>query len=87
MRTLVKPAIALPVYNRFNHTKRTLEAIRKFGRDLPLYIFSDGPVNSTDANKVREVRELLSTVEYRYAEMRKENHGLMQSITTRLTWC
>ncbi|RYZ88025.1 MAG: glycosyltransferase family 2 protein, partial [Proteobacteria bacterium] len=50
--------IALFVYKRPDHTRRTLEALlanHGFG-NRPLYIFSDGPKTSKDIIAVESVR-------------------------------
>ena len=77
--------VVLFAYNRVNVLKKTIEAL---SRNLEiektdLLIFSDGPKNDNDKNKVNEVREYLSlnkfTKSITYHE-HKTNIGLAQSI-------
>ena len=46
--------IALFVYNRPEHTKKTLEALQKntLAQNSELFIFSDGPKNNQDKKAV-----------------------------------
>jgi glycosyltransferase involved in cell wall biosynthesis len=84
----VKPApIALFVYHRPDHARRTIEALRnnELAADSDLIVFSDGPKKDEDAAKVAEVRELLAKVTgFRSVNvvMREHNRGLAQSIIT-----
>lgn len=79
--------IILFVYNRFWHTKKTVEALRKnyLAKDSLLYIFSDGPKTTEDFTKVNEVRNYLETFEksnFRKVKIFKsrKNKGLADSI-------
>jgi hypothetical protein len=59
--------VALFVYNRPDHTSRTLEALRKNenASETDLYIFADGPkANATekDLGAIREVRNIVSII-------------------------
>jgi hypothetical protein len=77
--------IALFVYNRPQHTERTLKFLRQneLAAESRLFIFSDGPKTDDDLDKVKLVRDLLKTVEgFRSVEIieRKENMGLADSV-------
>ena len=56
--------IVLFVYNRPEHTQRTVEALAKnvLADKSSLYIFSDGPKNQADAKRVNAVRDYLRTI-------------------------
>lgn len=76
--------IALFVYNRPEHTRRTLKFLRQnhLAEESRLFIYSDGP-QPKHVNSVNEVRELIKTVEgFKSVEIieRPENFGLAKSI-------
>lgn len=78
-------SIALFVYNRPMHIKKTLEAlVNNLGsKESELFIFSDGPKNEKDERLVEEVRKILNEVtgfKKIYLIKRKENLGLSKSI-------
>jgi len=82
--------ILLFVYNRPEHTRLTLEALRKnhLSDSSSLYIFSDGYRNETDREEVMKVRELIRSVEGFAAihiEERSENVGLARNIIEGVT--
>ena len=56
--------IALFVYNRPEHTRRTISYLQKnlLAEESRLFIFADGPKTSADKAKVDEVRQLLKEV-------------------------
>src|ERR1700688_2170905 len=56
--------IALFVYNRPEHTRRTLAYLQKnlLAEESRLFIFSEGPKNEADKAKVEEVRQLAKEV-------------------------
>lgn len=77
--------IILFVYNRPEHTERTLESLKK--NELfnlsNLYIFSDGPKNSKDAIKVEETRskiKFLTGAKKINLIQHSENFGLQKSV-------
>jgi hypothetical protein len=77
--------IALFVYNRPEHTRRTLSYLQKnlLAEDSRLYIFSDGAKSDADRPKVEEVRQLIQEVAgFKAVRVitRKENLGLADSI-------
>jgi len=77
--------IALFVYNRPQHTERTLKFLKQneLAAESRLFIFSDGPKTDDDVDKVKLVRDLLKTVDgFRSIEIieRKENMGLANSV-------
>lgn len=57
--------IALFVYNRPQHTQRTIKFLQQneLATDSRLYIFSDGPRTAADDLKVAEVREFIKNVD------------------------
>jgi hypothetical protein len=85
--------IALFVYNRPEHTSRTLKFLQQnlLAEESRLYIFSDGGRDKKDQEKVDEVREVIKNIHgFRSIELieRKINYGLAGSIidgVTRLT--
>ncbi|WP_285009930.1 glycosyltransferase [Pedobacter faecalis] len=77
--------IALFVYNRPNHTERTLKFLKQndLASESRLFVFSDGPKSASDEGKVKEVRELIRNIEgFKSVEIieRRENLGLAKSI-------
>ena len=57
--------IALFVYNRPRHARRTVEALQKnpLAEKSKLFIFSDGPKRIRDRRKVKQVRNYIQTVQ------------------------
>lgn len=79
--------IALFVYNRPQHTERTLKflAQNELASESRLFVFSDGPKSNADEDKVTAVRELLKNISgFKSVEIieRKENMGLANSVIT-----
>jgi hypothetical protein len=77
--------IALFVYNRPDHTRRTLAYLQKnlLASESQLFIFSDGPKTDADIAKVNEVRSLVTDIAgFKSVKLiaRKENMGLANSI-------
>ncbi|WDF55106.1 glycosyltransferase [Mucilaginibacter sp. KACC 22063] len=77
--------IALFVYNRPDHTRRTLSYLQKnlLAEDSRLYIFSDAAKTPADEQKVNEVRDMLKNVTgFKAVKVveRKQNMGLAASI-------
>ena len=77
--------IALFVYNRPGHTRRTLSYLQQnlLAEDSRLYIFSDAAKTPADQVKVNEVREIITqTTGFKSVKIikRKENMGLAASI-------
>ena len=56
--------IVLFVYNRLDHTKQTVEALKKnrLAEESELFIFSDAPKDEATVEKVNEVREYIKTI-------------------------
>jgi Glycosyl transferase family 2 len=82
--------IALFVYNRPEHTRRTLKFLCQnlLANESRLFIFSDGAKNPKDQEKVNEVRELIKNAEgFKEIEVikREENLGLANSIIAGVT--
>lgn len=77
--------IALFVYNRPQHTERTLKYLQQnlIAAESRLFIFSDAAKSAEDEDNVKEVRAILKTAEgFRKIEIieRKTNLGLANSI-------
>ena len=77
--------IALFVYNRPEHTRRTLKFLQQnlLADESRLFIFSDAAATPADEANVKEVRELIKTVSgFRKVEVveRSTNFGLAASI-------
>lgn len=82
--------IALFVYNRPLHTRRTVGALQKneLAGKSDLVIFSDAPKTPKAAEAVREVREYIKTISgFRTVSIveRSENFGLARSIIDGVT--
>lgn len=82
--------IALFVYNRPEHTRRTLSYLQKnlLADESRLFVFSDGPKSEADKIKVEQVRQLVkeaSGFKSVKIEERKENLGLANSIIAGVT--
>ena len=77
--------IALFVYNRPEHTRRTVERLREniLARHSDLYIFSDGAKNQNASKAVEEVRKFICIIEgFRSVTVveRCRNFGLAASV-------
>lgn len=82
--------IALFVYNRPDHTRRTLSYLQKnlLADESRLYIFSDAAKTPVDQAKVDEVREMLTLITgFKSVKVikRKANMGLAASIISGVT--
>ena len=82
--------IALFVYNRPEHTRRTISYLQKnlLADESRLFIFSDGPKTEADKAKVEEVRKMAKEVTgFKSVKViaRKENLGLANSIISGVT--
>lgn len=82
--------IVIFVYNRINHTKRSIEALKKniLSSESDLIIFSDGPKNELVQDSVEELREYLKEINgFKSIKIieRKENFGLAKSVITGVT--
>jgi len=82
--------IALFAYNRPAHLQRTLYALQAntLARESMLYVFSDGPKGSHDADAVRAVREIAGCAEgfsKIVVQEREKNLGLAQSVISGVT--
>ncbi|MBS7566175.1 glycosyltransferase [Mucilaginibacter sp. Bleaf8] len=82
--------IALFVYNRPDHTRRTLSYLQKniLAEESRLYIFSDGAKTESDKAKVEEVRQLAQEVTgFKSVKLinREQNVGLANSIINGVT--
>lgn len=77
--------IALFTYNRFNHTKKTIEALLKneLAIETELYVFSDGAKNSDDGVIIDQIREYLKAIsgfKAIHIVCNNKNKGLANSI-------
>ncbi len=77
--------IVLFVYNRPEHTKRTVESLLKntLAGDSSLFVFSDGAKNDNDEKKINDVRDYIKTIKgFAKVEIRerKQNLGLANSV-------
>lgn len=82
--------IALFVYNRPEHTRRTLVYLKnnQLADESRLYIFSDAPKTKADALKVDEVRRLIRQADgFKSIKIieRKQNLGLANSVIAGVT--
>lgn len=77
--------IALFVYNRLQHTERTVKFLKQneLAAESRLFIFSDGPKTEADVDKVNEVRDFIKKVDgFKSVEIieSKQNLGLANAI-------
>ena len=82
--------ILLFTYNRPEHTRRTLEALKNnlLAQESELFIFSDAPKSDADKQKVAEVRNLISEVDvFKKVEIieNENNKGLAKNIIEGIT--
>lgn len=82
--------IILFVYNRPEHTKKTIDALRLnvLASDSSLFIFSDGNKNETDKKNVDEVRGYISKISgFKEIKtiLRDRNLGLANSVISGVT--
>src|SRR5476651_846501 len=82
--------IALFVYNRPEHTRRTLSYLKKnlLADESRLFIFSDAAKTDADQHKVEQVRHLIKEVHgFKSVKVieRKQNIGLADSIISGVT--
>lgn len=80
-----KAPITLFTYNRLDHTKKTVEALKVniYAKESDLFVFSDGAKSEKDKEAVQAVRSYLKTIEgFNQIEIfeRKANAGLAHSI-------
>ena len=85
-----KAPIVLFVYNRLEHTRKTVEALRDnvFASDSILFIISDGPKTKDDVFSVNQVRKYIQTIngfQTVHIIKRKHNYGLARNIITGVT--
>ncbi len=82
---MVLAPIVLFVYNRLSHTKQTVESLQKnyLADQSELFIFSDGPKNELDRQKVENVRKYLNSINgFKNIVIKEsqENKGLANSV-------
>ncbi len=90
MRDRSTPPIGLFVYNRPDHTRRTVRSLAacKGAAQSDLFVFSDAAKNPSAADGVAEVREFIATVDgFRSVEIieREKNLGSAGSISDGIT--
>ncbi|RZL30325.1 MAG: sugar transferase, partial [Pedobacter sp.] len=77
--------IALFVYNRPQHTERTIKFLKQnnLAKESKLFIFSDGAKSKSEEENVAEVRAIINNVEgFKSIKVieRKENAGLANAV-------
>lgn len=82
--------VVLFVYNRVEHTKRTVEALKKndLAEQSELFIYSDAAKKEEDAEKVHSVREYIRQIDgFKKINIveREFNYGLAKSIVGGVT--
>lgn len=82
--------VVLFAYNRPEHTRRTIEALKRNdgAEETDLYIYCDGAKNEAAGQKVRLVRDYVDSVTgFRSVAVtkRQENYGLARSVITGVT--
>jgi hypothetical protein len=86
-----KAPVALFVYNRIEHTKKTVHALQaNFGaEETDLLVFSDAAKTSSDSAQVEEVRSFIKTIKgFKSIEIfsQSQNKGLAPSIIDGVTY-
>ena len=89
LKKMEKAPILLFVYNRPEHTKRALEALKGNGAEHHiLYIFADGPKNGASNSEIQAIDAVHSIISeinwFKTVHIQKsnENRGLAQSVIT-----
>lgn len=82
--------IVLFTYNRLNHTKKTVDALRKneLASKTELYVFSDAPKIEKDKKAVQEVRNYLETIKgFKKIHIikRDKNYGVANNLIEGIT--
>ncbi|OIR19138.1 glycosyl transferase family 2 [mine drainage metagenome] len=82
--------VTLFVYNRPDHTRRTVEALRAnaLAKESDLIVYSDAPKTEAQAEKVREVRNYVREIQgFKSLTVieRETNYGLARSIIEGVT--
>jgi len=80
-----KVPLVLLVYNRPEHTKKTVEALKKneLANKSELYVFSDAPKKEKDKEQVEKVRDYIKKIKgFKQVKIieRKENYGLSKNL-------
>ena len=81
----IKLAIIYFCYNRVDHLKSSLPKILEFKKELPLFIFCDGPQkhNPTKTAKVRDyVKKSTNEIENCKVTLREKNLGLAKNVVS-----
>lgn len=82
--------VILFVYNRPEHTRKTIDALKKnlLAQDTELFIFSDAAKNDAERKNVEKVRKYIKTLDgFKSIAIieREENFGLAKSILSGVT--
>lgn len=82
--------VVLFTYNRPLHLKKTISALarNKLIAETELYFFQDGPKNSSDKEKVEEVKKIIeefTSAMITHKIFRDKNYGLAKSVITGVT--
>ena len=82
--------IVLFVYNRFKHTQKTINALKrnKLAEESKLFIFSDGYKNQKDRQKVKKVRDIINNINgFKNIDVfeSEKNKGLANSVIDGVT--
>lgn len=84
MKNEISPVV-LFTFNRFWHTKKTIEALKKnhLASETLLFIYSDGPKDEKDYESVKSIRHYLASITgFKKISiiLREQNYGLANSI-------
>ncbi len=82
--------VLLFVYNRPEHTKKTIEALEKnkYAINSDLYIFADGPKNTDDIENINKVRAIINDIQgFKNVNISilSSNRGLATSVISGVT--
>lgn len=88
MKKKIETPIIYFVYNRSDLTKITFNFIKSI-KPKALFLISDGPKNITDFQKIKEVRSIISNINWDckvYKRFRKTNFGNKKSVEDGVGW-
>lgn len=72
---MIKPPVALFVYNRYDYLPTVINAIRD-SNPAKLYIFSDGPKDSQAVHGVAKVRDIIKQIDWIKPDVTEHNKNL-----------
>lgn len=81
-----KTGLLLVTYNRFEHSKKVIDAIKESGFDH-VYVFIDGPINSYDIKQQKKISSYISSSGLSFNLIKNSsNLGLAKSIINSINY-